>query len=1282
MTLDAGALLNDRYRLQTELGRGGMAIVYRGRDELLQRDIAVKVVRKPQLTAQDRERLLHEARLAARLNHPNIVAVYDAGQVDEIPYIVMELVEGRSAHEVKPASLDETVAVAAQLCQALAHAHQQGIVHRDLKPENILRTADGAVKLTDFGLALSVASRISRDGILVGTVYYLAPEQVQGLDLDGRTDLYALGVLLYEWTTGVLPFTADEALAVITQHLYAPVIAPRAKEPSVPAALDRLIVRLLSKSPEDRPASADEVLEILTLPDVHQPASAADIDIPILERIGRGRMAGREQELQQARALWSRVLAGGSQTLLIRGEAGIGKTRLVRELIAQAEVSKAHVLQGGNVAQPAQPFGAVRQILRTAFQDLTDSISRCPEFVIADLLTLAPEVQQRYPDISLGTSIGAAYEQERLFESMAVFLAVLSQAAPVLLVIEDAQWSDSGTLYMMRYLAQQTRERRILFVWTFREVEPADSPALLEVLHDFHRDHLATELLLVRLDRTRTEAMLQALFGGRVAPEFADEVFRVTEGNPFFIEEVCKGMAESGRLTQVEGRWHVSGKKRVDVPRNVRLAIQSRVSAMPPATQRALEVAAVRGAEFELEVVRQVREVDEDFVVDALEAAERAEIVRAVSEDGGRRYAFTHSLIPAAMLEDLRAADKRRLHARIAAVLETLQPEAYETLAYHYSAASEREHAVRYLVLAGDRAYALYALPEAIDNYNAALELQRAAQRTEGAVRTLLKLGLVYSADSQFDRAQEAYEQAFVLWESLWRKETPPTEAESPVTLRYAVVEPLSLDPGLAGDDVTSFIIGQVMEGLLEVDEAWGIVPALARRWDVSDDGRRYTFHLRQGWTWSDGHPLTAGDFEYAWKRNLSLAMTSPAGLLLYVLENGRAYAEGRAAAEAVGVRAVDAQTLEVHLDRPATYFPQLLTHPVTFPLPRWAVEGDRQPWTEMENFVGNGPYRLAEWKKGERLTFTRSPGYRGLWRGNAGRIEAPAILEIPPLLEAFDSGALDGISLLNAAPETIDGLRAKYRRRYSSTPVLSTFYLWFDCSRPPFEAAGIRKAFIHAVDREALLRATAGARYRSARGGFLPPGMPGHTPGIGLSYDPERAQLLLAEAGYEGGRGFPEVDLVYTGDPARSPLASFLQRAWGDVLGVVIRPVGVTWADFVHRRDHDPAPIAVSGFSADYPDPDSLLRVLFHSRDGMNSVRWNNRAFDSLTERAAATSDRKERLDLYQQADRILVADEAVVMPLGYSLGPQLAQPYLHVPLTPPWLLRLKNIVVQRPEG
>ncbi len=653
MNAEPGTLLNARYRLGPELGRGGMATVYRAHDELLDRDVAVKIIHKPQLTPEDRERLLREARMAARLNHPNIVAVYDAGEVDGLPYIVMELVEGKSAFQQPPATLKESVAIACQLCEALAHAHAQGIVHRDLKPENVLRTPNGAVKLTDFGLAFSLASRITSEGLIAGTVFYLAPEQVQGKGIDGRSDLYALGVMLYEWVTGVLPFTADDALAVITQHLYAPVVPPRAKNPAVPPALDRLVRALLSKSPDDRPASAGDVLESLRSPALWETDTAA-IDVPILERIGRGRMAGRDAELRQVRGLWAKAQAGGNQLLLITGEAGIGKTRLVRELVAQAEVSKAVVLQGWNDNQPTQPFAAFRQILRSAMDELAASIVRCPEFVIADLLALMPEFHVRFPEVEPRPSIDSAAEQHRLFESMAVCLSLLSETGPVLLVIEDAQWADSGTLFMLRYLVQQTRERRILFVLTHRPVEPAEAPALHAVLQDFQREGIATSVTLERLNQPGTVAMLQSLFGEAVSPELANDIYRTTEGNPFFVEEVCKGLAETGRLVLRDGSWQVADRKGMTIPVSVRVAIQGRLRAMPAETQQALEVAAVRGSVFEPELVWQLSGLDRAAADDALESAERAEIVRPIHGDGELRYVFTHSLIPATMMEALR----------------------------------------------------------------------------------------------------------------------------------------------------------------------------------------------------------------------------------------------------------------------------------------------------------------------------------------------------------------------------------------------------------------------------------------------------------------------------------------------------------------------------------------------------------------------------------------------------------------------------------------------------
>jgi serine/threonine protein kinase len=252
---------------------------------------------------------------------------------------VTELVEGTSLHVRRPDALEEILAIARQVCAALEHAHAQGIVHRDLKPENVILTKDGTAKLTDLGLARPVASRVTSEGAIVGTVFYLAPELALGQSYDGRADLYALGVMLYELTTGRLPFAADDPMAVISQQLHAPLVPPRARYAEIPPALDALIVDLLSKDPQDRPASATEVLHVLDAPDILDRETVPAEELSVLRRIGRGRLVGRERELQEARALWSRALSGHGQMLLISGESGIGKTRLVRELVTQAQVS-------------------------------------------------------------------------------------------------------------------------------------------------------------------------------------------------------------------------------------------------------------------------------------------------------------------------------------------------------------------------------------------------------------------------------------------------------------------------------------------------------------------------------------------------------------------------------------------------------------------------------------------------------------------------------------------------------------------------------------------------------------------------------------------------------------------------------------------------------------------------------------------------------------------------------------------------------------------------------
>ena len=337
-----GTLINQRYRLDAELGRGGVGVIYRAHDTLLDRDVAIKVLSALALSAESCARLLREAQAAAKLNHPNIVSVHDAGEAQGIPFIVMELVEGESLHMYQPRSLEEMLSIARQVCDALDHAHANGIIHRDLKPENILIGSDGSVKLTDFGLALTVTSRLSTEGAIVGTVFYFAPEQALGQEIDGRADLYAFGVVLYEALSGRLPFTDDDMLVVISQHLHAPVVPPSTYNTEIPPALDALIVELLSKRPEDRPASAADVRHRLDDLSRHEVALAA----APLTRVGLSMgvcsnnlpaqttpFIGRAMQLAAVRQELVRS-ENGTRLLTLTGPGGTGKTRLSLEVAA------------------------------------------------------------------------------------------------------------------------------------------------------------------------------------------------------------------------------------------------------------------------------------------------------------------------------------------------------------------------------------------------------------------------------------------------------------------------------------------------------------------------------------------------------------------------------------------------------------------------------------------------------------------------------------------------------------------------------------------------------------------------------------------------------------------------------------------------------------------------------------------------------------------------------------------------------------------------------------
>jgi ABC-type oligopeptide transport system substrate-binding subunit len=1270
-----GTLLNERYRLDAEISRGGMAIVYRAHDTLLARDVAVKVMSEATaLGTEGRARLLQEARATASLNHPHIVSVHDAGEADSSPFIVMELVEGQSLHDQRPEALEDIIDIARQVCIALEYAHGHSVVHRDLKPENILLTPDGTAKLTDFGLARSVASRMTSEGTIIGTVFYLAPELALGRDFDGRADLYALGVMLYELTTGRLPFTADDPVAVISQHLYAPVVPPRAKSPDIPPALDALIVRLLSKAPEDRPASATEVLQLLEQPDILDRDATPGAELSVLERIERGRMVGREQEMQQARALWNRALSGEGQMLLISGEPGIGKTRLVRELVTQAEVLGGQALVGISYAQGGIPYAPFRQIIREVLRNGHQDGFDLPASVLSDLLTLAPDLRPRYPSVPENPQVDPQAEQQRIFENLVIFHNMLSDRAPLLLVLEDAHWADSGTLFLLRHLARHSRHQRVMLVATYREVELDEARPLHEMLLDLNRERLAIRLKLTRLGREETGELLTVLFAQEITPEFLDGIYRETEGNPFFIEEVVKALVESEKLYHQGGRWHWPTSAELGIPQSVRVTIQSRVRVLPSECQDTLHLAAILGRNFDFDTLAQASELNKDALIEALECAERAQLIEEVSAERGGTFAFEHRLIPTTLVEGMRSLQRRRLHRKAAAAIEALRPENFEALAYHYDRAGNTEKATDYLLKAADRARGLYAHQEAIDYYQQALDFLQEAGDTERAARTLMNLGLTYHNAFDFQAARQAFEEGFILWQREGEIEPAKLAPPAPHPLRTVTAEPLSLDPGLGGDIPSAIVIDQLFSGLVELSPDMGVVPDVAHSWEVLENGRKYIFHLRDDVRWSDGTPVTAGDFEYAWKRLLAPTSGSYLPKLLYDIQGATAYHQGGGSnPDQVMVRALDDLTLAVELEDPTSYFPHLLTFVSTFPVPRHVVEEHGTAWAELNNIVINGPFRLTSWEHGESLVLERNPDYHGRFTGNVERVELSLYAAQPErLLQMYEEDGLDVLTGLPAAD--MDRARQRHAEDYFSGPSLSANYIAFDVSRPPFDDPQVRRAFTLATDRETLAHVILRGYFFPATGGFVPPGMPGHSPDIGLPYNPEEARHLLAEAGYPGGRGFPAIECPMGQDAGGQPPTEYLSANWLENLGVE-----TTWKQTELRRlmelIYEATPhLWFLGWVADYPDPDSFLRTNeWRLRGG-----WQHETYERLVEDARRVTDQNQRLRMYQQADRILV-EEAPILPLLYGRFHMLVKPWVRkYPTSPQRLWFWKDVIIE----
>lgn len=467
--------------------------------------------------------------------------------------------------------------------------------------------------------------------------------------------------------------------------------------------------------------------------------------------------------------------------------------------------------------------------------------------------------------------------------------------------------------------------------------------------------------------------------------------------------------------------------------------------------------------------------------------------------------------------------------------------------------------------------------------------------------------------------------------------------------------EPPSLDWSLATDSTSYLILNNVMQGLTRFGDDYKPEPALAEKWEVSDDGKTYTFHIRKNVFWSDGKPLKAGDFEYSWKRILDPETAGDYAYFLYDIENAEEFNTGNLAdPEKLGVKAINDHVLVVSLKHAAAYFPSLLTFMSTFPMRKDVVEKYGLKWTEPENIVTLGAYSLSSWRHHEAILLVKNPNY---W-GEKPRVKfVKMIMNENPTsaLALYESGELDYVD--GSGIPVLEIPRLRLLPDFSTQLQFRGNYVAFNVKKPPFNNPLVRKAFSGAIDRDSMVNLTQGAGIPATS--WIPKGMLGYAPKIGIGFNPAQARAWLSKAGYPDGEGFPRVTFLYPDVTNNRIIAEALQSMWKKHLGVDVELSNQEWKVYLSTINTDPPEIHRAGWGADFPDPHNFMN-LFECNSGNNRTQWCNDKYDQLVENAAQEIDHLKRKAIYDKAQEILTEEDVPIAPFLISIQQSMVKPYV----------------------
>lgn len=466
--------------------------------------------------------------------------------------------------------------------------------------------------------------------------------------------------------------------------------------------------------------------------------------------------------------------------------------------------------------------------------------------------------------------------------------------------------------------------------------------------------------------------------------------------------------------------------------------------------------------------------------------------------------------------------------------------------------------------------------------------------------------------------------------------------------------EPKDIDPHIVTGVTEHNIISALLEGLVsEHPKTLEPLPGTAESWEISDNGKIYTFNLRSNARWSNGDPVTAEDFVWSWKRILTPSLGAEYAYQLFTIKNAKAFHNGDISDfKQVGIKAINPYTLQVELNYPTPYFLSLLTHYSTFPVHKptiltyGKIDDRGTHWTRPGNFVGNGPFTLTEWRLNYRISVEKNPHY---WDANIVQLQNIRFYPIDNTHTEERMFRTDVLHVANSIPaDKISMYQQQYANRITVNPYLGTYYYRFNVNSGPLKDPRVRQALSKSIDRNIIVDAiTKGSQLPAYT--FTPPNTKGYTSSTSIKMDIDIAKKLLAEAGYPDGENFPMLELLYNTSDGHRRIAVAIQQMWKTALNIDITLLNQDWKVYLSRVQSQDYDIARAGWIGDYPDPNTFLDM-FVTDGGNNQTGWSNPRYDELITLASTQKSQSERYTSFQQAEAILLTESPIIPIYTYT--------------------------------